>query len=518
MWSSRVRPSRSASADAAPVDAGQPSNVISTPCESFTIRSAEGIASRFGEDDVKIAAVCEKEEVCIGFRLNALRIDLPSSSYTMKCRIFYEWCDEKLAAKLENGEVDDSWEKHVPEITFLNAIDVTEDAWPRAPRLVKSGRAGRMYTHRKYSVTGADTPELLHFPFDMQTIPVMMQLAKKHFRGTHCLRLLPLELRNVPKVPGYLMLTPDVGGQHSSPIEDQRQLDAFKAKPVLHIPLRVRRESGFFVRNILVYMTLLSSLGFISFFLDDDGGVANLNNRVALLVSIVFTIIALRFSTTDSVPQVSTSTWLDFYQNGCMIMLVAMAVVHTLIHGVVAQAMNGSSLSLLFTLGQPINDIQRDDEMSMENALILEVADLIASLFFLSLWITFNVWYWCRTSYLAHHFPEAIETHAWRATARAELINWTQPWGAGDDRPPMRVRVPGADARSAADDDDDDDDHHSALHRRLATCRGASIVNHWRQSNTSKLQVRDISPSPSSPASLVSAGGAAGAAPCRSPT
>ena len=30
--------------------------------------------------------------------------------------------------------------------------------------------------------------------------------AHIHFRGTHCLRLLPLELRtNVPKVPGYLI-------------------------------------------------------------------------------------------------------------------------------------------------------------------------------------------------------------------------------------------------------------------------------------------------------------------------
>lgn len=62
------------------------------------------------------------------------------------------------------------------------------------------------------------------------------------------------------------------------------------------------------MRNVLVYMGLLTSLGFISFLLFDyENGGASLNDRVTLLVSILFTLLALRFSVADAIPHVPTS-------------------------------------------------------------------------------------------------------------------------------------------------------------------------------------------------------------------
>ena len=198
----------------------------------------------------------ERGEVCLGVRLYSLQVDHTNSTFDASFRIFYDWCDLKLAAKIkEQSDGDFSWDS-VPEVQFENAIKYEEwqnEEWQKKPRVIDE-QTGRLYAHRKYEGTFSEYQNTKQFPFDVQEMKVSVQLSNSAFRGIYVLRLLPLEFSGVPPIVGYYLMPPRC---REHPL-------AKEEKPKLSITFEVARQSGFFIRNLLVWLGLFTTISFAS--------------------------------------------------------------------------------------------------------------------------------------------------------------------------------------------------------------------------------------------------------------
>jgi len=278
----------------------------------ISLMDSGGLQTRFAAAGKERKEVMMRGEVALGFRLYAIRdVSHMTHSFHAVFRCFYDWVDPNLALKLRDGSIDEAeWTKDVPEVSFTNASALQAEPWTQAPRVLDA-TTGRLYIHRRYEATLTERLELHRFPFDAQQLTIYMQLSSSKFRQ-YSLRLLPIELRGVPSIPGWSLLIPE---QFRTEAEKAASL---KAKAVTTVKLRVRREAGFFVRSILFTEGLLTTLSVIAFTLSADG----VWDRVELQLALIFAILALRFSCADAVPVVPYATILDAYQNSCIVMLV----------------------------------------------------------------------------------------------------------------------------------------------------------------------------------------------------
>ena len=235
-------------------------------------------------------------EVVLGFRLYGIR-DVSHSNHQFQAsfRCFFEWTDPSLAARLESGMREEEWAPLIPEVSFTNSASLTPELWTHAPRVLDPA-TGRLMAHRRYEGLFHEELELRDFPFDVQQLTVHVQLASSRFRR-HTLRLLPLEFRGVPPIPGWSLVVPSLG------MSDDEVAASRKAKATLAIKLRVRREAGFYVRSILAFQLLLTSLTVISFMLSVDA----VWDRVEVQLALIFALLGLRFSVTSAIPIVPVS-------------------------------------------------------------------------------------------------------------------------------------------------------------------------------------------------------------------
>ena len=143
-------------------------------------------------------------EVCVGFRVYLIRdINHHTHSFRAAFRVFYDWIDTELAAKLKASPIDlpeDEWEQWIPEVSFTNAEALAPERWQHPPRVCDAA-TGRVYIHRRYEGTFSERLELQNFPYDQQSLTINLQLSNSRFRA-HCLRALPVEFRGLPNIPG----------------------------------------------------------------------------------------------------------------------------------------------------------------------------------------------------------------------------------------------------------------------------------------------------------------------------
>lgn len=375
--------------------------------------------------DEKLSDMKSLGAIHLGFRLYQLRdIDVEHHSYFASFRMFYEWCDVNLARRLTDGtDVPKAeWLKHVPEVDFMNAIRTQCEEWKRSPRVLDVA-TGRMYLHRKYEGSFTEQFELTEFPFDVQNLKLQMQMKHKSFRA-YSLRLLPFEFRDLPRLPGWSLLRPES-------VQWTRESALVRVKSDTTITLRVKRESGFYVSQIINLLTLLTSLGFISFVLP----LGDVFSRVELCIALLFTIIALRFSV--SVPTTDYATVLDRYQNECAWTLVLIALLHACISGAIVRVLTSglragvSALAFVvpshraFPLNVSFRDAPEDfDALTSSDELLLGMADCVLGVLFLAYWLLFNVRFFYRWRYRHErtYRPEII------APDENELLHWTATW------------------------------------------------------------------------------------------
>jgi len=367
----------------------------------ISLMDSGGLQTRFAAAGKERKEVMMRGEVALGFRLYAIRdVSHMTHSFHAVFRCFYDWVDPNLALKLRDGSIDEAeWTKDVPEVSFTNASALQAEPWTQAPRVLDA-TTGRLYIHRRYEATLTERLELHRFPFDAQQLTIYMQLSSSKFRQ-YSLRLLPIELRGVPSIPGWSLLIPE---QFRTEAEKAASL---KAKAVTTVKLRVRREAGFFVRSILFTEGLLTTLSVIAFTLNADG----VWDRVELQLALIFAILALRFSCADAVPVVPYATILDAYQNSCIVMLVMLATVLAVINGAAMRYVVGS-------IGP-----------TAEQERLFNKIDLYMGIGCCALWALFNVVFF-------NIRRDKSDSEPVLRMDKSELIEWTAPWTKEDLAPP----------------------------------------------------------------------------------
>jgi hypothetical protein len=88
------------------------------------------------------------------------------------------------------------------------------------------------------------------------------------------------------------------------------------------VHLRVERQSGYYLQNVVFMMALFTFLGLISFGMD----ISDLGSRTSNLFTLILTAVAFKFILASSLPVISYNTLLDYYVLACMILLALMLV------------------------------------------------------------------------------------------------------------------------------------------------------------------------------------------------
>lgn len=374
----------------------------------------DGISSRFASADKNKKKVVMEGEVVVGLRLYALR-DVSHQTHTFHAafRCFYDWIDPELTALLlasgtDGGALDEAeWSKKVPEMTFTNAASVQAEPWPHPPRVLDAA-TGRVYVHRRYEGAFNERLMMHDFPFDDQSLVIRMQLSKSRFRA-HCVRMLPLELRAVPSIPGWSLVMP----------RNERSADelvaAYRSKAIVAVTFTVRREAGFYVRCIMSLQALLTTLSFVSFMLMLDG----VWDRVEFELALIFALMALRFAAADAIPVVPYITTLDAYNNYCIIMLCILGVVQGAIYGAFRRAIEPSV----------------SEGLSREQETLFNTLDVYLAGGGLALWALFNCAFFYRVSRRMGKDPLLISS----SKRHDDTVDWTAPWTEKDYEPPWRM-------------------------------------------------------------------------------
>ena len=87
----------------------------------------------------------------------------------------------------------------------------------------------------------------------------------------------------------------------------------------------VRRKPGYFVRNYIVVIFLLTTSGFTTFFSRPD----DFGTRVGINFTVLLSVVAFKYSGGGNIPQVPYSTILDSYINLNFYIVLFIAVVST---------------------------------------------------------------------------------------------------------------------------------------------------------------------------------------------
>jgi hypothetical protein len=214
-----------------------------------------------------------------------------------------------------------------------------------------------VYTHRKYDVTFNDPPDLTDFPFDFQSLKIVMQLKSKAFadRG---LKMLPMEFQKVDPLPEWEMLVPTM---------EQKQ--CVEANPIAVISIHMKRKPGFYVRVGIMMLGLLTTISFAS----NSMNLSETPDRIQSVLASIFTVLSLRFSLNDNMATVNYMTALDVYNSVCMGLLAWLLFFHAGISGMTQRLMS-------------------EDEFEEEaEGGKLDRIELIIWLITLLLWIIFNV-------------------------------------------------------------------------------------------------------------------------------
>jgi hypothetical protein len=194
--------------------------------------------------------------------------------------------------------------KNAVEVTFLD----------RSPIEIKYGmyRSKNWLFHAKLQLDFV----LNRFPFDTQKIRLLFRIPRVNvqnvrkvstiFSATKAMQLHTKEFAKHPLVAKSDSAWHVLSVQKEVIILDPNE-DNFK--PEYHVSIEIQRESFYYVVNIGMPNALLAMIGFSVFLVPST----ELVNRLTIILTILLTVIAFKFSVTDKLPVLSYNTLLDKY-------------------------------------------------------------------------------------------------------------------------------------------------------------------------------------------------------------
>ena len=239
------------------------------------------------------------------------------------------------------------------------------------------------------------SPDLHAFPFDVQNLPLKVQLSKPW--ADRALTILPIEFADLQKPAGFSILPAEASYPNNPDLNLDPPLDGafhFNAKAI--IKLQIRREAGHHLRMRILMQTALTTVGFTSYAVEPE----DVGNRLQVIVAAIFTVITVKL-TSDVVQQTSYPTAQDRYEAVCIRVLIAVAL---------AQACTGGVLTRL--------------DASEE---LITLADVIGMAIVLLAWAVYNLWFFYTFFQCSEHASaRAKQIKADMSTNKDQLLCWKQ--------------------------------------------------------------------------------------------
>lgn len=235
--------------------------------------------------------------------------------------------------KSKKFQYENYWD---PKIVFQNVLSESKHSVWKVLRHYDEGEAYIVQKHR-LKATFSENLELALFPFDIQdlTLIISTELSEAEVELEEDLEeMSSVQIDSFAKEQEWTLhecvsFTPKVTTKaYTNP--------KFK-NPTVVAGCFAGRRAGFFIWNVMLIMTLISSLSLATFAV--DRGLPQ--NRLQLSFTLVLTGVAFKFVANQSIPKISYLTHLDRYILGSMIFLYLVCIWHgvvTLIEGRAAGA------------------------------------------------------------------------------------------------------------------------------------------------------------------------------------
>lgn len=267
--------------------------------------------------------------------------------------------------KSKKFQYENYWD---PKIVFQNVLSENKHSEWKVLRHYDEGEAYIVQKHR-LKATFSENLELALFPFDIQDLTVIIstELSEAEVELEEDLEeMSSVQIDSFAKEQEWTLhecvsFTPKVTTKaYTNP--------KFK-NPAVVAGCFAGRRAGFFIWNVMLIMTLISSLSLATFAV--DRGLPQ--NRLQLSFTLVLTGVAFKFVANQSIPKISYLTHLDRYILGSMIFLYLVCIWHgvvTLIEGAAAGAeadrdafivfaSSFASLQVMFIVSVVISGYQR---------------------------------------------------------------------------------------------------------------------------------------------------------------
>jgi hypothetical protein len=254
--------------------------------------------------------------------LSLYNIDTVNQSFGAKVRIQLKWTVRKLFSEINvESQADNEWK---PTFEVMNNID---KIMIKVSKLEKVGRG--IYTDMYYDTTIQGTFsehfEVHQFPMDRESLHVKVVFTgcpisiKRQYRGELTEIFFP-KRATLYQIPGKSVVykesfvQPDVWElsdgivlKHGRTLSERND-DGVRFL-TLDINMNVTRKIGFYVLNVIIPVFLLVNLSFASFFID----AMELTDRLTVTLTILLTLVALKYVIVQYLPTTSYVTYLDKY-------------------------------------------------------------------------------------------------------------------------------------------------------------------------------------------------------------
>ena len=222
--------------------------------------------------------------------------DAANASVKAKCG---EKAKEKTYYSLSDLEVADFIATHdnMPQVKLFNAIDEVHEDGNGSIRLYYGPNGGMIMWNYATKATFKEIFHVRHFPFDDHRLRIELQQDSSRTWDTFDLT-----------VCNVLM--------HRTALEQQewtiRSPKVMRGSPshrTSYVHLTISRKSSYYTTNIFAIVVMIAFMSFFCFLVP----VEEIANRVNIVITLILTTVAFKFSISNSVPKVGYSTHLDTY-------------------------------------------------------------------------------------------------------------------------------------------------------------------------------------------------------------
>ncbi|XP_072180076.1 cys-loop ligand-gated ion channel-like [Diadema setosum] len=277
------------------------------------------VAHKKRDDGMKVDARIRVNIITVG------DIDTVSEEFKCELALTVKWKEPSIKG-LNDDEIDWS-EQWDPRIYFFNAVsidkkEVKHRVGLRSSRVDETDQIPDAQLSIRMRGTFKSKMRLKDFPFDYQnlTIELMSDWPKE-----------VIEFRKDMTQKDSVRTDTFTGDQewelmqhvNAAPVKEEiMSSGAVNKYPLYNITLNVKRKPSYYMWNVALIMFLITPLAFTSFAVDWEAP----GDRLSVTLTLLLTAVAFKFVVSQSLPNTSYQTLLDYYVLWCMVFLCLVVV------------------------------------------------------------------------------------------------------------------------------------------------------------------------------------------------